>query len=327
MRGIEAPPASYPSGQHPNHARQRRSAFSASFAALTSHHVTPADIDMAERERRHRVRADDSLRLIDDLTNRSMDPMFLDSSLGRHDDSPLTLWATRIFCFVVCIAVGFMGCAFVRQLYADPRKAVRSSLASELKASQQNVETLGTQVTDLRAQIERQSKKLDANALSGTMLSDEMASGQVAVTGEGIELTVANPIAASDGTSGTGTREYTSGDRLRVVTDADLQTIVAVLWRAGAEAIAVNGERLGSQTAIRAAGGTILVGLKAVESPYLIQAIGNSNNLSHVVDRSHLGALYDEYRQAGISLQVKKSTGIRLEAAVASDVVYARKAK
>lgn len=320
-------PASYPSEETPKNGRHRRSAFSKSFAGLISHHVAPVDLNVTERERRNRVRKDDSLRLIDDLTSRSMDPMFLDSSLGRHDESPLAVWSMRVLCFVVCIAVGFLGCLFVQKLHSDPRKAVRSSLASELKESQKNVDDLASQVTDLRAQVEEQSKELDANSLSATTINDEMASGQIAVTGEGVELTVANPIAAANETSGTNARENTSGDRLRVVTDSDLQTIVSLLWRSGAEAIAINGERLGSQTAIRTAGDTILVGLKAVESPYSIQAIGNRHDLSQVLDRDRLGTLYDEYRQAGITLQVKKSKSITLEAAVASDVTYARKAK
>ena len=42
--------------------------------------------------------------------------------------------------------------------------------------------------------------------------------------------------------------------------DADLQTLVSLLWQAGAEAIAINGNRLGVQTSIRTAGSTILIG-------------------------------------------------------------------
>ncbi len=327
MSWYDPMPASYPREEAAN-TRHRRSAFSKSFAGLICHHVSPINLGVTEeRERRNRVRKDDSLRLIDDLTNHPMDPMFLDSSLSRHDESSLSVWSMRALCFVVCIAVGFLGCLFVQRLHTDPRKAVRSSLASELKESQKNVDKLAAQVTDLRTQVEKESKEVSSNTLSETIINDEMSSGQIAVTGEGIELTVANPFAAANETSGTNARETTSGDRLRVVTDSDLQTIVSLLWRSGAEAIAINGERLGSQTAIRTAGGTILVGLKAVESPYRIQAIGNRHDLSQVFDRAHLGTLYDEYRQAGITLQVSKSKSITLEAAVASDVTYARKAK
>lgn len=327
MSWYDPMPASYPREEAAN-TRRRRAAFSKSFAGLACHHVSPVNLGLtAEHERRKTIRKDDSLRLIDDLTNHPMDPMFLDSSLSRHDETPLSVWSMRALCFVVCIAVGFLGCLFVQRLYSDPRKAVRSSLASELKESQNNVDELASQVADLHKQVESETKELSSNSLSETILNDEMFSGQIAVTGEGIELTMTNPLAAADDALGTSTRESTSVDRLRVVTDADLQAIVSLLWRSGAEAIAINDERLGAQTAIRTAGDTILVGLKAVESPYHIQAIGNRNDLAQVCSRTYLGTLYDEYRQAGITLQVKKMKSITLEAAVASDVTYARKAK
>ena len=50
---------------------KRRAVFSASFAGLTSHHVQPDIVTSTSRRRRNLD--DDSLRLIDDLTNRPMD--------------------------------------------------------------------------------------------------------------------------------------------------------------------------------------------------------------------------------------------------------------
>ena len=59
---------------------KRRAVFSASFAGLTSHHVQPETA--ASTSRRRRSLDDDSLRLIDDLTNRPMDVMYTDSRLA-----------------------------------------------------------------------------------------------------------------------------------------------------------------------------------------------------------------------------------------------------
>ena len=64
---------------------KRRAVFSASFAGLTSHHVQPDIVTSTSRRRRNLD--DDSLRLIDDLTNRPMDVMYTDSRLAtklRH---------------------------------------------------------------------------------------------------------------------------------------------------------------------------------------------------------------------------------------------------
>ncbi|PST47086.1 hypothetical protein CPA40_01825 [Bifidobacterium callitrichos] len=327
MNDLEPMPASYPVDRAQSVPR-RRSTFSRTYRGLITHHLAPGpDVDERERERRRRVRQDESLRLIDDLTNRPLDPIYLDSNLATHRDTALSKWSMRILCFLVCIGVGFLGSLFVQQLHSDPRREVRASLASQLETSQSNVDTLSGQINDLRSKVEDQSDRLDVTGSSETVLNDEMASGLVKVTGEGITLTASNPIAAAnDGANGALPRE-SAGSHLRVITDGDLQLLVSLLWQSGAEAISINGHRLGVQTSIRTAGGAILVGLDAVSSPYRIEAIGNSGDLSASVGRKRLGALYDAYQNAGITLQVKESKGLTLEAAVVGDLNYARRAE
>ena len=171
MNGVEPMPASYPA-EESRDAKHRRAVFSHSFAGLISQHAAPEDIFTRERERRHRIREDDSLRLIDDLINRPVDPMFLDSNLGRHNNSPFAIWATRIVCFVVCIAVGFLGSLFVQQLHSDPRRAVRSSLAKELKESQKSLDGLSDDVSMLRRQVDEQAKKVAQNGSNNTLMKD-----------------------------------------------------------------------------------------------------------------------------------------------------------
>ena len=109
---------------------KHRAIFSSSFVGLSSHHVQPAS--MPAMPQRHRHVDDDSLRLIDDLTNRPMDVLYSDSRLATKKRSAVSIWATRILVFLICIAVGAAGSVFVRQLSTDPRKEVRKQLASQL---------------------------------------------------------------------------------------------------------------------------------------------------------------------------------------------------
>ncbi len=74
---------------------KRRAVFSASFAGLTSHHVQPDIVTSTSRRRRNLD--DDSLRLIDDLTNRPMDVMYTDSRLATKTPSLFSVWFTRVF--------------------------------------------------------------------------------------------------------------------------------------------------------------------------------------------------------------------------------------
>lgn len=268
---------------------------------------------------------DDSLRLIDDLTNRPMDPMFSDSRLDKRPKSAFHVWSTRVIVFIICIAVGFSGSIIVQILHTDPRKEIRSSLAKELTQQTKHLNTLNSEVSSLRVKVENQSKKLANTTKDDTLTYDEMATGTIPVTGPGITLTIANPLAAnSDTTSGSLPRE--SSSNIRVVTDGDLQVFIQILWQAGAEAISINGYRLGVQTSVRTAGQTILVGVNQVQSPYKIQAIGDASALASAVGEKSQRSLYTTLKGAGIYPQITTSKSITLEAASSSDISYAERA-
>lgn len=317
---IDDAPRSFPVPQE-NTPIRRRAVFSASIASVMSHHARSASENHTVRGHRRKLE-DDSLRLIDDLTNRPMDPLFMDSRLARKPVSAVTTWITRVVVFLICVAVGFAGSLFVQQLHTDPRRSVRQTWAAELENQTGQVEDLNTNINDLRAQIDQISRDMANYQQSEVLIQDEMASGMLPVEGEGITLTVADPIAAD----GALPRESSAG-QIRVVTDADLQQLVSLLWQSGAEAIAINGYRLGVQTSIRAAGQTILIGVNSIESPYSIQAIGDKDALADAVGAERHPALYESYAESGIYPQVTKSDSIRLEAAVSGDVTHARRSE
>jgi uncharacterized protein YlxW (UPF0749 family) len=60
---------------------------------------------------------------------------------------------------------------------------------------------------------------------------------------------------------------------------SDLYAVVADLWAAGADAVAVNGERVVSSTGINCVGTTILCNAKRLAPPYVITAIGDPDVL------------------------------------------------
>lgn len=317
---IDDVPPSFPVVQD-NTPLRHRAVFSSSIVGLVSHHAKSPAESGTVRNRRRKL-DDDSLRLIDDLTNRPMDPLFMDARLTHRSQSAVVIWATRIIVFLICVVVGFAGSLFVQRLHTDPRRTVRQSLAAELENQTTQVEDLTKQITDLRSQIDRISGDLTTANSNETLIRDEMASGMIPVEGEGITLTLADPIAAD----GSLPRDKQS-TQIRVVTDADLQQLVSLLWQSGAEAIAINGYRLGAQTSIRTAGQTILIGVNSIESPYTISAIGNKNTLADAVSSERQPLLYESYAESGIYPQVAKSDSIRLEAAVFGDVTYAKRSE
>jgi uncharacterized protein YlxW (UPF0749 family) len=95
----------------------------------------------------------------------------------------------------------------------------------------------------------------------------EAATGLAPVRGSGAKITIGDgptPINPVTGRQSTEAR----------VRDSDLQLAANALWAAGAEAIAVNGQRLTATSTIRQAGQAILVDFRPVTSPYQVVAIG-----------------------------------------------------
>ena len=123
---------------------------------------------------------------------------------------------------------------FVRQLSTDPRKEVRKQLSSQLSDQTKNVETLTKDVNALRARVEEESKSVSNWSLNQTIQDDEMVNGVLPVQGEGITLTIANPISVS-GDNADSSLPRENGSQVRVVTDSDLQVLVSLLWQSGAE--------------------------------------------------------------------------------------------
>ncbi len=61
---------------------------------------------------------------------------------------------------------------------------------------------------------------------------------------------------------------------------ADLRTVVDQLWLAGAEAVAINDERVTTSTAIIDIGGSVLVNAAYLAGPYQVAAIGPTDLFS-----------------------------------------------
>ena len=104
----------------------------------------------------------------------------------------------------------------------------------------------------------------------------ELAAGLDTVTGPGLLVTLADAEPDADADPVGGTAEADPRGQVR---DGDLQLVVNALWASGAEAVSINGQRLGPTTAIRFAGEAVLVDFRPVTNPYLVSAVGDPGTL------------------------------------------------
>jgi uncharacterized protein YlxW (UPF0749 family) len=173
---------------------------------------------------------------------------------------------------IALLALGFLIAA---QLASEgPRirytSQERTPLVETVLDLQKQQEDLKGQILDLRKAIQDLEATGQGSAevtrdLNERLERARIAAGLTAMTGPGIVIQLSDSTVAvpPDGSE----RDY-------LVSGTDVLTVVEELWLAGAESVAVNGERVTVATAIVDIGGSILVNSAYIAGPYLVSAIG-----------------------------------------------------
>ncbi|MFF0461250.1 DUF881 domain-containing protein [Streptomyces mexicanus] len=192
----------------------------------------------------------------------------------------------------------------------------RQELIDRIDRETASADKLQGRVDALRDEVSaRQRQALEHSGGDAKAELVGILSGASAVRGPGVKLVVDD--AKEAGTGGSGNARETSGfsDTGRV-RDRDMQRVVNGLWQSGAEAVAINGQRLTALSAIRAAGDAILVDNRPLVPPYTVLAVGDGQRLSSrfqdSADGLYLHALQDDY---GIRTAISVESDLRLPAA------------
>ncbi len=210
--------------------------------------------------------------LLGDLFRTPLDAGYAQAAARRAaTGAPPPRWG-RAARAMTLAAVGFLLAVAYHQAVAEEPGAsrARDDLVADVRTRQRTAEDLQRQVDVLRAQVDQARDDALADASGAATLRGLAAgAGTAKVTGDGVVVRVVDAPPQVDPVTGKAEEE-----NLGIVLDRDLQDVANGLWQAGAEAIAVNGQRLTATGTIRAAGGVILVDFKPVTSPYEVAAIG-----------------------------------------------------
>ncbi|GAA3935436.1 DUF881 domain-containing protein [Streptomyces gulbargensis] len=214
---------------------------------------------------------------------------------------------------VLAAAVVTVGAAEAR-ISAPVVAKERQELIGRIEAESSTADGLEEDVERIRAEVaERQRKALEQHGGDQAELVG-LLSGATPVSGPGVRLVVDD--AKGTDTGGGGPRESSGFSDTGRVRDRDMQRVVNGLWESGAEAVAINGQRLTSLSAIRAAGDAILVDNKPLVPPYVVLAIGDGQRLSTTfqdsADGQYLHALVENF---GIRSSIATQADLRLPAA------------
>ena len=232
-------------------------------------------------------RPDASMTLLTEVMTRPLDPGYAAAAErrraeGRPDDA--ATHGRSLLAVLALVAVGLLlTTAWLQTRVTRPAGVLaREQLAAEIQRQDAAAGRLQRQNAALVAQIEAaRARQLQLSAQGG--LADEVANlalvtGATAVTGPGVVVTVNDAESVAEAGDGGNPRGDQSSDDGRVL-DQDLQLVVNGLWGAGAEAVAINGQRLTALSAIRSAGQAILVDYRPLSPPYRVSAIGDPSSL------------------------------------------------
>ncbi len=237
--------------------------------------------------------------LLDAVLAETLDPAYAQAAAARSAEggAPRRRRSGRVLVALTMVVAGLLVAVTYDQAAAtvQGRDQVRAALIDDIHSASAVSDDLAAQVEALRTEVTSTRDELLAASAVGQRARDALAraeegAGAVPVTGPGLLVTLANadPRADEDPVGG-GTAEE---DPREQVQDGDLQLVVNALWAAGAEAISINGQRLGPTTAIRFAGEAVLVDFRPVTNPYEISAIGDPDTLiSEFLASPEVGAL------------------------------------
>lgn len=211
---------------------------------------------------------------------------------------------------MICILLGFLVTLQVRSVrlnHLTTDIARNEDLLSELNRERSKNEDLLAQIAILSNDISMyQDKASESNGYAKVLKEQleraQMVSGQVGVQGPGVMLTLDDSKLKDNPTL--------SSDQL-IVHESDILRFINELYASGAEAIAINGERLISNSAIRCVGPVIIINNTRKAPPYNISAIGDTETMYTALTMTD--GLVDLYKNVYyLDVQIKKEKNIVL---------------
>ncbi|MEO5833350.1 MAG: DUF881 domain-containing protein [Nakamurella sp.] len=250
--------------------------------------------------------------LLESLALDHLDPGYRRAADRRTEDparSPATRRASFGWLLAGTLVIGLLLAVAFQNTRANSAGVdeARGGLIDDVTRAQQNAAVLESSVSELNDQLRSARAAAGGGALAGVTALEQM-NALLAVTGPGLRIALDDPEAAA----GNG-----------AVLDRDIQLLVNGLWSAGAEAVAISGVRLRLTSAIRQAGGAILVDNRPVLWPMTIEAIGDPSTLQQrFVSTPGYGRFTSFEQLYGVDFEVAAVGDLALPAAAAVDARY-----
>jgi uncharacterized protein YlxW (UPF0749 family) len=210
----------------------------------------------------------------------------------REGGSRLTVWR------VATPVVGLLsGTLFVVSAHSsegtDLRPGRYTDLASFVRVDAAQYDALKQRVADLNTQISllnSQSNNRQVRQVSEKATRMKQLAGLMPASGDGIVVTLSDAPQST-----TADTTLTSDNRnLLVVHQQDIQAVVNAMWKGGATAVTIQGQRVVGTTGIRCIGNAVQLQGVPYSQPYVIAAVGDPTTMSAAIARD---AYLQTYRE------------------------------
>jgi len=191
---------------------------------------------------------------------------------------------------VVLLAGGLFAVSADNSGGTDLRPGRYTDLASLVDNESDQVDALKGRATDLNREIEGLTRSLEDRQVKRWQqriagLRDP--AGLEPRSGPGVTVTLSDaPDDVMDSTS--------EDVNLLLVHQQDIQAVVNAMWRGGATAVTINGQRVVTTTGIKCEGNSVQLQGQPYPQPYVISAVGDPTSLTASIDGDDYLDLYRE---------------------------------
>ncbi len=256
-----------------------------------------------------------------ELFRNPLDPGYADAAARKAEGrgpSAGSAVVSRGLLAVVLVLVGIVFAVAYRKTMADApdRVAARTALVDQIQRKRDQTEVKQATSDALRRQIgELRARELDGET-AALLRNLEGETGLAPVRGDGVRVTVGDGRPFVDPNTG-------KHDDGRIL-DRELQGVVNSLWASGAEAVAINDQRLTAMSTIRAAGEAILVNDQPVANPYQIQAIGPDDMQPAFEATGIAKGMRQLATSIGVRFEVRQADAMTIAAATDPELRFAK---
>jgi uncharacterized protein YlxW (UPF0749 family) len=164
----------------------------------------------------------------------------------------------------------------------DLRPGRFPDLGSMVRYDATRVDALTQRVADLKEQVSLLSGSVDNRQVRRYERQADMMkrpAGLLPVAGSGVTITLSD----APQSTGADTPDTVDNPNLLLVHQQDIQAVVNALWKGGAVAVTIQGQRVVSTTGIRCIGNSVQLQGVPYSQPYRISAVGDVASLTDAI--------------------------------------------